>query len=73
MANDPGLSDADMRARLDKLSQDLGARAKPAAEESGAFKGPNNVGSAMRLGVRVTKSTVFRTQSPVEPGAAARH
>ena len=58
MANEPGPSDADMRARLDKLSQDLGTRGKAQPADAGPLKGPDNIGSAMSLGFRVMSEFV---------------
>lgn len=50
-------SDDDMKARLARLSQDLGARAKPPSAEA-PLQGPGNVGSAMSLGFRVMSEFV---------------
>lgn len=58
MTNEPGSSDADMRARLDRLSQDLGTRAASKPVENGPLKGPDNMGSAMSLGFRVLSEFV---------------
>lgn len=57
MTDNPQSSDEDMRARLDKLSQDLGSRAKTPID-AGPMKGPNNIGSAMSLGFRVMSEFV---------------
>ena len=58
MANDMGSSDEEMRARLAKLSKDLGDRGS--AKRSGVepVKGPDNIGSAMSLGFRVMSEFV---------------
>ncbi len=61
MADDGKSSDADMRARLDKLSTDLGARGAAKPADSGPLKGPDNVGSAMSLGFRVMSEFVAAT------------
>lgn len=50
-------SDEAMRARLAKLSQDLGARDQTKSNE-GALKGPDNIGGAMSLGFRVMSEFV---------------
>ena len=59
MADNGTPSDPDeMRARLDKLSADLGARAAAKPVDSGPLKGPQNIGSAMSLGFRVMSEFV---------------
>lgn len=53
----PGSADDEMKARLARLSQDLGAREKPPSSDT-PLQGPGNVGSAMSLGFRVMSEFV---------------
>jgi ATP synthase protein I len=58
MSNEFGSSDAEMRARLAKLGQDLGTRGAHQPPDAGPMKGPDNIGSAMSLGFRVMSEFV---------------
>ena len=58
MANETGSSDEDMRARLAKLSQDLGTRTSAKTGGVEPLQGPSNIGSAMSLGFRVMSEFV---------------
>ena len=48
-------NEGDMRARLDKLSRDIGARTTPpiSGPGGGPISGPGSLGSAMSMGFRV--------------------